>query len=67
MQLEGKIYDKSMRNDMHPYSVYILPMKVGFIIIIIIFIDQLYFYFTTTHFYALNYLFVIGSSIFHPS
>ena len=30
MQLEGKIYDKSMRKDMHPYSVYILPMKVGF-------------------------------------
>ena len=23
MQIEGKIYDKSMRNDMHPYSVYI--------------------------------------------
>ena len=29
MQLEGKIYDKSMRNDMHPYSVYIPSNESG--------------------------------------
>ena len=30
MQIEGKIYDKSMRNDMHPYSVYIPSNESGF-------------------------------------
>ena len=29
MQLEEKIYDKSMRNDMHPYSVYIPSNESG--------------------------------------